>query len=71
MFDKIKPCPEVFILAYAGTSYKEWKMVGMFTKKEYDEKMQTTTLEELAKKLWPSASLVRVFIVNSDTNVSQ
>ena len=64
MHGQVRPCPEVFVLAYAGTSYKEWKMVSMCSKEEYWKVKDWT---ETVKSKYPSATLIRVFIAGQST----
>ena len=62
LLGQIKPCPEVFVLAYAGTSYKEWKIVAMCSREEF---AKVEDWEAAAKKEFPSATLIRVFIAEA------
>lgn len=64
MLGQIRPCPEVFVLAYAGTSYKEWKMVAMCSKGEY---WKVEDWEAAAKREYPSATIIRVFMAEGVT----
>ena len=62
LLGQIRPCPEVFVLAYAGTSYKEWKMVAMCSKEEY---WKVADWEAAAKREYPSATIIRVFMAEN------
>ena len=64
LLGQVRPCPEVFVLAYAGTSYKEWKMVAMCSKEEY---WKVSDWEAAAKREYPSATIIRVFIAEGAT----
>ena len=64
LLGQIRPCPEVFVLAYAGTSYKEWKMVAMCSKEEY---WKVADWEAAAKREYPSATIIRVFMAEGVT----
>jgi hypothetical protein len=59
LLGQVRPCPEVFVLAYAGTSYKEWKMVRMCSRLEY---WKVEDWESTAKQKYPSATIIRVFM---------
>jgi hypothetical protein len=52
----------VFVLAYAGTSYKEWKMVAMCSMEEY---RKVADWEAAAKREYPSATIIRVFMAET------
>ena len=56
---QIKPAPTVFLIAYAGTGYKEWKLVSMMT----EEKFLKCDPEALARSTYPSAMIVKVYRV--------
>ena len=58
---QIRPCPEVFILAWAGTSYCEWKMVEMCSEEEYQK---VDDWPGVAKRKFPSAKTIRVFRIS-------
>ena len=62
LLGQIKPCPEVFVLAYAGTSYKEWKIVAMCSREEF---AKVEDWEAAAKKEFPSATLMRVSVAEA------
>lgn len=59
MLEQIKPCPEAFVLAYAGTSCKEWKMVAMVSREEY---LKESDWEAASKRVYPSVTIIRVFM---------
>ena len=58
LLTQIKPAPEVFVLAYAGTSCKEWKVVSMCS---YEEFLKVANWDERARAVYPSAMLVKVY----------
>lgn len=58
LLSQIKPAPEVFVLAYAGTSWKEWKVVAMCSHEEF---LKVNDWERRARNLYPSAMLVKVY----------
>ena len=59
------PAPEVFILAYAGTSFKEWKLVDMLSYADFLKK-DSVTWDEIARKKFPSAMLVKIYIARKE-----
>ncbi len=61
LLTQLKPAPEVFVLAYAGTSWKEWKLVSMCSHEEF---LKVRNWEERACAMYPSALLVKVYISN-------
>ncbi|MDD8013342.1 MAG: hypothetical protein PHX05_07685 [Acidobacteriota bacterium] len=58
LLSQIKPAPEVFVLAYAGTAWKEWKIVAMCSHEEF---LEVNDWERRARDLYPSALLVKVY----------
>jgi len=62
---QVHPCPEVFIVAYAGTSFKEWKFVHMCSRLDF---FKISDVEAFVRGQFPSAQLVRVFISESSSN---
>ena len=63
MLGNVRPGPEVFILAYAGKSFKNWKLVAMCSKEEY---RQMDDWEAEAQRKFPSATMLRVYMVNDE-----
>lgn len=64
ILSQVKPAPEVFILAYAGTSYKEWKLFGMVSRLDYFSKDGSRWEADVMQK-FPSATLIKVFIAET------
>jgi len=63
LMTQIKPAPEVFVLAYAGTSWKEWKVVSMCSHEEF---LKVANWEERARAMYPSAMLVKVYRTSNE-----
>lgn len=59
---QIAPSPDVFILAYAGTSYKEWKLVAMMLAEDF-LKLGPEQIEQMARTSYPSAQAYKVYKV--------
>lgn len=62
---QVIPAPEVFILAYAGTSFKEWKVVDMLSYEDF-LKRDATDWDNIARKKFPSAMLVKIYIARKE-----
>lgn len=62
VLSKLPPCPDVFVLAYAGTSRMEWKLVEMYCR---NHSRAHEDWEAVAREHYPSAKMVRVFMVES------
>ena len=62
---QIKVPPTVFVLAYAGTSYKEWKLAGMFTKERF-AKIEQPIVKYVVER-YPSAISYKIFRVEKPT----
>jgi len=64
MTSQVKPCPEVLVLAYAGTSHKEWKIVTMCSIVEY---WKVADWEAAVKRRYASATLIRIYMLDGAT----
>jgi hypothetical protein len=55
--------PVVFVIAYAGLTYKEWKLVGIYTKENYLAKLSKHDNDprKLALSVYRSCMVVRVY----------
>jgi len=61
---QMTPAPEVIILAFCGTSVKEWKLIAMCSLAEY-RKVEPITWEKRATDRYPSALAVKVYVVSA------
>ena len=57
---QIKASPKIFLIAYAGTSFKEWKLVGMYTEEEF---LKLNSIVETVKRIYPSAITYKIYKV--------
>lgn len=62
---QVTPAPEVFILAYAGTSFKEWKIVNMLSYEDF-LKRDAEEWDKIAWKKFPSAMLIKIYIARKE-----
>ena len=57
---QIKDSPKLFLIAYAGTSFKEWKLVGMYTLEEF---LKLNSIVETVEREYPSAITYKIYKV--------
>ena len=62
---QLKPAPKVFLLAYAGGHYKEWKFVKMLTEEEWESKDKKYWIEKI-KQLYPSVVAYKIYMVGDE-----
>ena len=64
---QVKPAPEVIVLAYCGTSWKEWKVAWMGIEAEF---CKVDDIEAMVLKQYPSTMLIKVYHLEGNTKLS-